>query len=100
MILEIVIAEHRSSGYIFTDSSGGLFSFTSPVSRLSAVAPAIFDSEQADSCFSYSAINSGSGSLVWDEGFLGSQGQEVSDSVLSRITAAGKMEGKPRNAHL
>lgn len=87
--------EPRSSGHIFTDSSGGLLSFTSPVSSLSAISSSILASEQTTPTIGVSLFDSGRCSLAtrtWSKGFPSLQGQEISSRISSRISAAGTLK--------
>jgi len=88
-------SEPRSSGHIFTDSSGGLFSFSSPVSSLSAISPSIIGSQQTTPTIGVSLFSGGRSSMAtrtWSTGFTSLQGPEIGSRISRRISAAGTLK--------
>lgn len=88
-------SEPRSSGNIFTDSSGGLFSFSSPVGSHSAISPSILASEQITPTVGVSIFSSGRSSMAarpWSTRFSSHKGQEISSHIPSRVSAAGTLK--------
>lgn len=88
-------SEPRSSGNIFTDSSGGLFSFSSPVGSHSAISPSILASEQITPTIGVSIFSGGRSPMAarpWSTRFSSRKGQEISSHIPSRISAAGTLK--------
>lgn len=88
-------SEPRSSGNIFTDSSGGLFSFSSPVGSHSATSPSILASEQVTPTIGVGIFSGGRSSMAarpWSTRFSSHKGQEISSHIPSSISAAGTLK--------